>query len=75
MKKIITRENSKIHYDYFGRQTRKYRVIKEYPKYYLCECIYKGIPLYRECFLKIEVDGVIEVPVAREKYKGTGCHL
>ena len=54
---------------------RKYHVIKEYPRYYLCECSYDGKTVYKECFLKVEVDKIKEVPVVREKYKGTGWHL
>lgn len=73
--RTITRLNSKLHGDYGCRATRNYKVIKEYPRYYLCECIHNGIPLYRECFLKVDIDGVREVPVIRGKYKGTGWHM
>jgi hypothetical protein len=57
--KTITILNKKLH---FKRQTRKYEVVKEYPRYYLCECIQDGKKLYRECFLKVEIRGVKEVP-------------
>lgn len=62
MIKTITRENSKLHGDVGSRETRRYEVIKEYPRYYLCECIYNGKPLYKECFLKIYVDKIKEIP-------------
>lgn len=75
MIKIITRENSKLHGDVGSRETRRYQVIKEYPRYYLCECIYNGKSVYRECFLKVEIHRIKEVPVVREKYEGTGWYL
>ena len=46
MIKTITRENSKLHGDIGSRETRRYQVIKEYPRYYLCECIYNGKSVY-----------------------------
>ena len=60
MKRVIVL-NSKIHYDDTYRTKRTYNVIKEYPKYYLCECVQDGKSLYKECFLKIYVDEVKKV--------------
>ena len=73
--RTITKINSRLHGDWGNRATRKYRVLKEYPRYYLCECLYNGKSVYRECFLKVEVYKIKEVPVEREKYRGTGWHL
>lgn len=73
--RTITRINSKIHYDCGNCQTRKYNVIKEYARYYLCECEQNGVSLYRECFLKVDVDGVIEVPVEKERPARVGWHM
>ena len=73
--RILTRLNAKIHYDDTKRPTRKYRVIKEYPRYYLCECLHNGKALYRECFLKIYADGVVEIPVEKESNPRMGWHM
>ena len=59
--RTITRLNSKIHYDDTTRPTRKYNVLKEYSRYYLCECVQNGVGLYKECFLKVDVDGVRKI--------------
>lgn len=58
--RIIIRENSKIHTN-DALLTRRYRIIREYPRYYLCECLGDNKPVYKECFLKIDIDGVKEI--------------
>ena len=73
--RIITRLNSKIHYDDTKRPTRKYRVVSEYPRYYLCDCLQNGRALYRECFLKIDVDGIKEITVEKESNPRVGWHM
>lgn len=45
-----------------------FKFIKEYEKYYLYGYEEKGKILYKECFLKTDIDGVIETP--REKGYG-----
>ena len=40
----------------------KFKLIKEYEKYYLYGYEENGKILYRECFLKTEVDGVVKNP-------------
>ncbi len=47
---------------------KHFRVIKEYPTYYLCEYIEdNGKPLYKECISKFEVGEIKEaVKVERE---------
>ena len=39
-----------------------FKLIKEYKKYYLYGYEVHGKILYRECFLKVDIDGVIETP-------------
>lgn len=73
--RTITRINSRLHGDYGNHKTRKYRVLKEYPRYYLCECIYNDGPIYRECFLKIDIDGVIPVELEKESNPRVGWHM
>ena len=73
--RTITRLNSKIHYDCDNRRTRKYHVIQDYPNYYLCECVQEGKTLYRECFLKVDVDDVVEIPVEKERPARVGWHM
>lgn len=38
----------------YNTRTQTYRIIKEYPRYYLCERICNGKALYRECISKVE---------------------
>jgi hypothetical protein len=39
-----------------------FKLIKEYKKYYLYGYEVDGKILYRECFLKVDIDGVIATP-------------
>lgn len=73
--RTITRLNSKLHGDYGNRKTRKYRVIKEYPRYYLCECVEDDKCLFKECFLKIDIDRIIPVELEKESNPRVGWHM
>ena len=53
----------------------KYNVLKEYSRYYLCECVQNGRSLYKECFLKIDVDGVKEISLEKESNPRVGWHM
>lgn len=59
--RTIIKNNSKVHYNDTGSKIRNYKVIEEYKRYYLCEYIQNGKPIYKECFLKVEVDDVKEI--------------
>ena len=58
----------------FEYEGKIYNILKEYQSYYLCERIYKGKSLYRECFSKVDVDGVQTVKVVREASSKVGWY-